>query len=206
MLTTNERSAASLALLAPIACPLIDLICALARFGLYCWRHNPVRTIIDVERGYRAERRALASYRALLLNPPHVANVAPVMASVPTARIVYDVAAPVLGADDVVKVEPVKAPAPKRVRKASKPSKRRTAKREVITGAAANSPVVTPNACRCVATTKQGARCKRDAYVTSNGTKTHRCNQHKAWQPESCTLDAYVALLARNERADEASE
>lgn len=79
-MTTIERNARSLALLAPLACPTIDLLCA-----LYVIVARQAHAIIEALKADHAARRALASHRAALLNPVH-----------------YPMNPPVLGDDDLI--------------------------------------------------------------------------------------------------------
>lgn len=227
-MTTIERNARSLALLAPLACPTIDLLCA-----LYVIVARQAHAIIEALKADHAARRALASHRAALLNPVHC----PMNVEVPT---VCGGIPPVLGDDDLI-AEPALL---RRLAEITSPS----TCDDVVVTVAACQPIVeraewvpmtglqhfgvkvehvdpapartsievdyvkvgeakltdagrrinaANSACRCVATTKQGTRCKRD-----RAGKLFTCNQHKGYQPESMTLEAYASLLASNERDD----
>jgi len=95
---TARRNAASLMLLAPLALPLIDMVCA-----LYVIVARQVARIVNVIKADAEARRNLAAHRRNAMTTQHNLLTAPIMtAGLPVARIVYDVAAPLLDVSHVV--------------------------------------------------------------------------------------------------------
>lgn len=93
---TRARNDATLALLAPLACPLIDLMCV-----AYVALARRAHAIIESLRADLDARRALATHRAAMLNPvqlPFAPSDYPLLGE-------RDVIPPVLGDDDLI-IEP----------------------------------------------------------------------------------------------------